>query len=101
MCILMLTSIGLCDVVLEAMGPKLRQATRPRENQVLVFRTKRANERTIWIADSHRDDGKRFLVRADERLSAFLQVRWLRSLRSHPAASALLRVGDSRFARNH
>ena len=22
--------------------------------------------RTIWIADAHRDDGKRFLVRADE-----------------------------------
>ena len=22
--------------------------------------------RTIWIADAHRDDGKRFVVRADE-----------------------------------
>jgi len=22
--------------------------------------------RTIWIADAHRDDGKRFIVRADE-----------------------------------
>ena len=22
--------------------------------------------RTIWIADTHRDDGKRFVVRADE-----------------------------------
>ncbi len=39
MCILMLTSIGLCDVVLEAVGTKLRQATRPRESQALVFRT--------------------------------------------------------------
>ena len=23
------------------------------------------NERTIWIADAHRDDGKRFVVRAE------------------------------------
>jgi hypothetical protein len=28
--------------------------------------------RTIWIADAHRDDGKRFVVRADEKLTAFL-----------------------------
>jgi len=27
--------------------------------------------RTIWIADAHRDDGKRFIVRADEKLTAF------------------------------
>jgi hypothetical protein len=25
-----------------------------------------SNGRTIWIADAHRDDGKRFVVRADE-----------------------------------
>jgi hypothetical protein len=25
-----------------------------------------ANGQTIWIADAHRDDGKRFVVRADE-----------------------------------
>jgi len=29
--------------------------------------------RTIWIADAHRDDGKRFIVRADEKLTAFLE----------------------------
>jgi hypothetical protein len=28
--------------------------------------------RTIWIADAHRDDGNRFVVRADEKLTAFL-----------------------------
>jgi hypothetical protein len=28
--------------------------------------------RTIWIADAHRDDGKRFVVRTDEKLTAFL-----------------------------
>ena len=30
--------------------------------------------RTIWIADAHRGDGKRFIVRADENLSAFLEL---------------------------
>ena len=30
--------------------------------------------RTNWIADAHRDDGKRFIVRADEKLTAFLEL---------------------------
>ena len=30
--------------------------------------------RTIWIADAHRDDGKRFIVHADEKLTAFLEL---------------------------
>jgi hypothetical protein len=30
--------------------------------------------RTIWIADAHRDDGKRFVVRADEKLNAFVEL---------------------------
>jgi hypothetical protein len=30
--------------------------------------------RTIWIVDAHRDDGKRFIVRADEMLTAFLEL---------------------------
>jgi hypothetical protein len=29
---------------------------------------------TIWIADAHRGDGKRFVVRADEKLSAFVEL---------------------------
>jgi len=29
---------------------------------------------TIWIADAHCDDGKRFVVRADEKLTAFLEL---------------------------
>jgi hypothetical protein len=28
----------------------------------------------IWIADAHRDDGKRFVVHADEKLTAFLEL---------------------------
>jgi hypothetical protein len=30
---------------------------------------------TIWIADAHRGDGKRFVVRADEKLTAITQGR--------------------------
>jgi hypothetical protein len=30
--------------------------------------------RTIWIVDAHRGDGKRFVVRADEKLMAFLEL---------------------------
>jgi len=30
--------------------------------------------RTIWIVDAHRDDGTRFIVRADEKLTAFLKL---------------------------
>ena len=30
--------------------------------------------RTIWIADAHRDDGKRFVVRSEEKLTAFLEL---------------------------
>ena len=33
-----------------------------------------SNGRTIWIADAHRDDGKRFVVRADEKLTAFVEL---------------------------
>ena len=30
--------------------------------------------RTIWIADAHRGDGKRFVVHADEKLTAFVEL---------------------------
>jgi hypothetical protein len=30
--------------------------------------------RTIWIADAHRGGGKRFVVRADEKLTAFVEL---------------------------
>jgi hypothetical protein len=29
---------------------------------------------TIFAADAHRDDGKRFVVRADDKLTAFLEL---------------------------
>ena len=33
-----------------------------------------SERRTIWIADAHRDDGKRFVVRVHEELTAFPEL---------------------------
>jgi hypothetical protein len=33
-----------------------------------------SNGQTIFVADAHRDDGRRFIVHADERLTAFLEL---------------------------
>jgi hypothetical protein len=33
-----------------------------------------SNGRTIWIADAHRDDGRRSIVHADEMLTAFVEL---------------------------
>jgi hypothetical protein len=30
--------------------------------------------RTIWIVDAQRGDGRRFIVRADEKLTAFVEL---------------------------
>jgi hypothetical protein len=30
--------------------------------------------RTIWIVDAHRGEGKRFIVQADEKLTAFAEL---------------------------
>ncbi len=43
--------------------------------------------RTVWIVDAHRDNGKRFVVRSDELLSAFLE---LERITHELALSALL-----------
>jgi hypothetical protein len=40
-----------------------------------------SNGRTIWIADANRDDGKRFVVRADEKLTAFMELEISNSCR--------------------
>ena len=39
-----------------------------------------SNGRTIWIADAYRDAGKRFVVRADEKLTATILVVPARAL---------------------
>jgi hypothetical protein len=30
--------------------------------------------RRIWVVDAHRDDGKRFNVHVDEKLTAFMEL---------------------------
>ena len=42
--------------------------------------------RTIWIADAHRWDGKRVVVRADEILTVFLELESaIRAATTHEA----------------
>jgi len=45
--------------------------------------------RTIWVADAHRDDAQRFIVRADEKLTAFLELERMtrESSRAHETRS--------------
>jgi hypothetical protein len=31
-------------------------------------------DRIIWIVDAHRDNGKRFVARAEEKLTAFMEL---------------------------
>ena len=45
--------------------------------------------RTIWIVDAHRDDGRRFVVHADEKLTAFLELE--RAVCIHLLTEDLLR----------
>jgi len=33
-----------------------------------------SDRRTIFVADAHHDDGQRFIVRADEKLTAFVEL---------------------------
>jgi hypothetical protein len=33
-----------------------------------------SNRRTIFVVDAHRDDGKRFVVHADDKLTAFVEL---------------------------
>jgi hypothetical protein len=33
-----------------------------------------SNGRTIFVADAHRDDGQRFVVHAEEKATAFLEL---------------------------
>jgi hypothetical protein len=33
-----------------------------------------AEGRIIFVVDAHRDDGKRFVVHADEKLTAFMEL---------------------------
>ena len=65
-----------------------------------------SNGRTIFVADAHRDDGKRFVAHADEKLTAFVELEaaistgasgWLhRLVRRHSAQLHSLVRADCR-----
>jgi hypothetical protein len=46
---------------------------------------------TIWIADAHRDNEKRFVARSDEKLTAFLELERV----TRPAMSQGRKSGGS------
>ena len=73
MCILMLTSNRVSDVVLEV-GDQTPTGYEAASKSSTRLPNQRANGRTMWIADAHRCDGKRFVVRADEKLTAFMEL---------------------------
>ena len=49
--------------------------------------------RTIWIADAHRDDAQRFIVRGDERLTAFVELESAIRAVSGLASADFVRAG--------
>ena len=68
--------------------PLSKNSARKSSREPARFRsTVDSNGRTIWIADAHRDDGKRFVVRADEKLTAFLELE-AGAVRPLPAGTA-------------
>jgi hypothetical protein len=55
--------------------------------------------RTIWIADAHLDDGKRFVVRAEEKLTAFVELEAaIRAARCRPNAYSSTRSSPPQSA---
>jgi hypothetical protein len=50
------------------------------------------DEHTIWIVDAHRGDGRRFIVHADERLTAFGELE--RQVLTVTFYLASIRAGD-------
>jgi hypothetical protein len=50
--------------------------------------------RTIFVADAHRDDGKHFIVHADEKLTAFVELESAICAAKKPNQKATYRVGQ-------
>ena len=48
---------------------------------------------TIWIADAHRGDGKRFVLHANEKLTAFLELERITSEDSHRKSGRIETAG--------
>ena len=45
-----------------------------RRSLIIIAKELDREGRTIWIADAHRDNGKRFVVHAYEKLTSFLEL---------------------------
>jgi hypothetical protein len=56
--------------------------------------------RTIFVADAHRDDGKRFVARADEELRFAIRWQSSTSQRQEMACSKMSKAIKERSARN-
>ncbi|HZS17275.1 MAG TPA: hypothetical protein VFA51_05010 [Candidatus Udaeobacter sp.] len=59
---------------------------------------------TTWVVDAHRDDGKRFVVRADELLTGFLELEALvrnETLRASKLEQPFLPLPKMRPANGH
>ena len=57
----------------EVLGANRRQSQQGRLDVGLRF-NRGFQRRTIFIADAHRGDGNHFVVRADEKLTAFVEL---------------------------
>jgi hypothetical protein len=53
-----------------------------------------SNGRTIWIADAHCGDGKHFVARANDKLTAFLQLQ--EAVRKNTIDIVCRRLAESR-----
>jgi hypothetical protein len=57
-----------------------------------------SNGRTLWIVDAHRDDGKRFVVRADEKLTSFRELEAAIALAKNFLDNLARFFSDSKFS---
>jgi hypothetical protein len=60
-----------------------------------------SNGRTIWIADAHRDEGKRFVVRADEMLTAFVELESGSDLAERPEDCGTREIKVDKLSLDH
>ena len=60
-----------------------RQQSQQSRLELGLVATVDSRGRTIFVADAHGDDGKRFVVRTDEKLTAFVELE--SAIRARPA----------------
>jgi hypothetical protein len=77
---------GLINFVIAVWRAKGTQSAAVKHWEIIADNLKRAGwslgclsavdreGRTIWVVDAHRDDGQRFVVHADEKVTAMLEL---------------------------